>query len=228
MTGAVGTYNLVMSSPGMSRPGYDEKAGFAKGFNSTEKTFSGYAGVLKTFQKGERTVLTSEEQLALLAEMSRLTHEPISMDGNTFRDGKLSLFSPRTLLLSLAQNLAKGAQRSAREGDMLLARKYVDALYGIGDHVLSASSPTVEVLESAHHFLGFASRVQVGIFSNNDYVGTAARYRESALAALWKEQISPQISRGATDTRSANDRSFVTVLAQEYRTAWSRIRAGEA
>jgi hypothetical protein len=211
-------------------PGGDQKAAVLinKGVSPTEATFAKYAIVMEMLKKNDLTPLTKAQQEEALSKMDGIINEPLSMEGNTFRDSKLSHFSPETLLLSLTQALAKGAQRSARNGDLVLARKYVDALYSVGDHVLANSSPSVKGLESAHHFLGFAARIQASIFPERDTNGAAARYREWALSIMWKKQFSPRIGSGREPLEPIYDKRLATNLFREYRDGWSRIRAGEA
>ena len=227
LTGAVRTYTFLTTEQNRQQSTQKQPV-FSKGFNPTEETFSQYAAVLKLLNSMESRQLSQSEQEDALATLKTLAHEPISMEGNTFQDVKMGRFSPETLLLSLSQCLAKGAQRSAKAGDPELARQYVDALYGIGDHVLSNSTPTLKGLESAHHFLGFAARVQVSIFAKGDYSGVAARYREWALMTLWKKQISPRIESSSAISDTKNEPLLAASIAQEYRDGWSRIRAGEA
>lgn len=225
LTGAVRTYSFLTTIPGGSQ---SASAKPNKGVSPTEPTFAKYAAVMETLKKSDLQPLPRAEQEAALSRIIGLIHEPISMEGNTFRDPKLSNFSPETLLLSLTQALGKGAQKSAKSGDLVLARKYVDALYSIGDHVLSNPSPTVKGLESAHHFLGFAARVQASIFPKSDTNGASARYREWALTTMWKKQFSPRIGLGREPMEPKYDKRLATNLFREYRDGWSRIRAGEA
>ncbi|MBC7805560.1 MAG: hypothetical protein H7145_05360 [Akkermansiaceae bacterium] len=227
LTGAVRTYTFLTELPETNKTGTARRPSFTKGFNATEETFSQYASVLaKLNPNGPEMPSRSDEETALEL-LNHLVHQPISMEGDTFREAKLSHFAPQTLLLSISQSLAKRAQISAENGDFVMARKYVDALYGIGDHVLSASSLSLQGLESAHHFLGFATHVQVSVFGKGDY-HSAARYREWALTTLWKQQISPRLKGNHFAPHSQNDKVLAASLAQEYRDGWSRIRAGEA
>lgn len=229
LSGASGVYTFVRSDPGTKqKSGADAVAGM-KGFNSTEKTFSEYSTALE-FLGGDaaKPRPTRQQEMAALRQIGGLSEEPISMDGDSFRSSKLRHFSPQTVLLSVTQSLAKGAKRAAKEGDLPLAREYVDALYAVGDHVLSTPTPSLRALESAHHFLGFAARVQSSVFTTNEHYGMDARYRQWALTALWDQRISPKIGNKRARSESENDKTLAAVLAREYRTSWSQIRAGEA
>ncbi|MBC8134663.1 MAG: hypothetical protein H8F28_02095 [Fibrella sp.] len=220
LTGGVRTYTYVSAMPGQSQEDTAKQSRFGKGLNPTEETFAQYATILELLNKNQ------EEEA--LSRLRSLLQEPLSMDGNTFRDAHLSHFSPETLLLSVTQTLAKRAQISAKNGDNEMAGRYVDALYGVGDHVLSNPSPSLKALESAHHFLGFAARMQVSVFAKGDYYGAAARYREWALTTLWKKRISPRIESNSSTPNGKNEKILAANLAREYRDGWSRIRAGEA
>lgn len=220
LTGAVRTYTFLAESTQKYKGVTVKEPTFSKGFNSTEETFAQYATVL--------TMLNQNQESEALAKLGSLVHEPISMEGNTFHDTKLGHFSPQTLLLSVSQRLAKGAQSAAKNGDHVMAQKYVDALYGIGEHVLSTPSPTLQGIESAHHFLGFAARIQASVFAKGDYYGVAARYREWALETVWQKQFSPRIEGNEKASSPKNDKLLAATLAQEYRDSWSQIRAGEA
>ncbi len=228
LAGAARTYHFLTQTPGAYSHSTAKEVLHKNQYNPTEETFANYVAVLGRLPQTDSPPLSREEQRALLAQIGALKREPICMDGDTFHNQKISEFSPQTVLLSLSQTLALRAQSAAKRGDPALAKEYIGAIYGIGEHILSATNPSVKGLESAHHFLGFAARIQETVSPENEHVGSDARYRASALSTLWKERIFPRLPRNHSTADSDESKRLVAILAEEYREGWSRIRGEEA